>query len=402
MVVVKKVALKVYRFLTLRGFKNFNKIPDVAKWRAFIESLPYGNSAYQRSLNKYHCRMHYFGFFYKIIINIISTGALIFITIPALVSNKDIEFKEKKDAILVEDLSVPYENIIPKEILARYSSLGIIKNERTAVKISQEARAVFLEVWKKNPLRPHYVYWVFRELAFISQIMEEYLPNAIIVYVNERNVASPIITQYLEKKGIKFVTFMHGDYTLQLIQGYMEFSEFYVWDQHYIDMFVNDLKCPLEQFRLYLPEKLSKKYNTTNETVDITYYLGSESDLTLRNLGLVFRIMKSNGLKCQARRHPRRYNQASIEKNIDKDQIQDPNVVSIDDSIDQSKYIVSLNSTVLIESLYGGKKIIVDDVTDVKKYNSLRERKGIILSKPHILLSEFLDKIINKDGEKIC
>jgi hypothetical protein len=391
---LKKSLLKLYRKLTLRGIKNFDVEPDVAAWRSFLKKLPQATSAQQRSLNKYACRMYYFGRLYRLGINAVSIFALMIKTVPKLLKKKEVAPSKSSqvDAVLVEDLAVGYADILPDELSSRYPSLEIVQNTRERLVITDEAFSIFLKIWRKNIWRPLFSYWVFRELAFYSGLIESFSPKAIIVYVNERNVASPILKEYLESKGIKFITFMHGDYILQLIQGFMDFSEFYAWDQHYVDMFVNDLYCPEEQFRVYFPQKYNKQFDNSNVTVDITYFLGSESEKTLLELGHIFRKLKKHGKICFARRHPRRFNDEVIAKYIDRDQIQDPTIVSIDEAISQSKYISSIISTVLLEAYFGGKQVLLDDCTDPKKLASLVERKGLIIEKPHMLLSEYLIK----------
>jgi len=47
------------------------------------------------------------------------------------------------------------------------------------------------------------------------------------------------------------------------------------------------------------------------------------------------------------------------------------------------------------EAYYGGKKIILDDWTDPKKYQSYVSRKGITATKHHMLLSEYISELKN-------
>lgn len=396
---MKTIFYKIYKHLTVKGFKNFNEIPNVDDWRAFINNLPKPITSLQRSLNKYHCRMYYFGFLYKLLINIAAIGAIIVKVLPTFIHYNPVITKVEADAVLVEDFSVDYHDILPED-LKRYSKTVIVKNQRSKFQITNEAKTLFISIWKKNFYKPHFVYWAFRELAFFSELVDVHSPKAIIVYVNERNAISPILKEYLESKKVKFITFMHGDYILQLIQGFMDFSEFYVWDAHYIEMFVNDLHCPPDQFKVYLPKKLTKKFDNSNEVIDLTYFFGSESDLTVKRLSKLFREFKAKGLKCRVRPHPRRQNRL-IERCFDKDQIEDTQNMPIKKSIEQSKYIVALNSTVLLEAYHGGKKVIIDDWTDRNAFLSIQERKSIMLSKPHLLLSDYIKNNLERDGRSI-
>lgn len=395
---MKKLILKLYRQLALSGLKNFNKPSDAQVWYEFLESLPPASTSQQRSLNKYFCRLYYFGFFRRLVFQLGSIGGILTTVIPGFLRKQIPTHTEEADAVLVET-KIDYKDILPTELLERYPQMKIVKDERERLRLSREARSFFLRIWRKNLLRPYYVLWIYRELAFFSQLYEKYRPNSIIVYVYERSVASPIITEYLETKGSKFISFMHGDYTLQLIHSYTQFSEFYVWDDHYIETLSGHLKCPADQFRVYRPNKLLKEFSTEHEPVYITYYLGSESDLTLERLGKLFRELKKKGLVCQVRRHPRRQNYQQIAKHFEEDQIQDPQVVSIELSITQSEYIASLNSTVMSEAYYGGKKIVLDDWADPLKYQSYVARRGITTTKYHMLLSELITDVF--EGKEI-
>lgn len=393
---MKATLRKLYLYLTLRGIKNFNKPSNVQEWFSFLTKLPAASTPEQQSLNKYFCRMYYFGYFYKIIVNVGAIAEILFSVIPGLIRKRSTQTEEGYDAILVEKSEVSYEDIIPLGLLERYPSMKIVKDERKHLRIGDEPRKLFLRIWKRNWFRPYYVLWVFREFAFFINLLERYVPKAVIVYVYERSIASPIITEYYELKGAKFITFMHGDYTLQLIHAFTRFSEFYVWDSHYVETLGNNLFCPLEQFRVYKPQKLQKVYSKDNEIIDLTYYLGSESDLTLERLGKLFCELQAAGLKCQVRRHPRRQNHKQVACHFDKDQIQDPTEVTIDESITQSKYIASLNSTVMSEAFYGGKTIILDDWTDPPKYESYVSRRGISVTMYHMLLSDFIDNTLGE------
>lgn len=341
--------------------------------------------------------MYYFNFGYKVITNTAALGALLFKALPTLLwhvsDNKTID----SSAIVVEDLAVKYDDILPQEIIESYGDIKVIKNTRDNLKISRDARKYFLGIWAKNLYRPFFTYWVFKELAFYSTIVANHSPKLVAVYVNERNIAGPIVKEYLESKNVKFSLFMHGVYLINLVHSFSDFSEYYIWDNHYKDLLINDLYCRAKNYIVYLPKKLQQTFDTSNESVDITYYLGTESEQTLKKIGEVFRLLKRKGKKCAVRRHPRIYNEEIIVKYIDSDQIQDPKAINVFDSIEQSSYIASIDSTVLLEALYGGKRIMLDDWSDPKRYQALVDRKSIMVYKPHFLLSEYLSEILGED-----
>ena len=66
--------------------------------------------------------------------------------------------------------------------------------------------------------------------------------------------------------------------------------------------------------------------------------------------------------------------------------------IDINESIMTTQNYISLFSTVLMQSYYLNKNIIIDDVTCSEKYNILKKLDYIALSYPHRLLSSILEE----------
>ena len=109
--------------------------------------------------------------------------------------------------------------------------------------------------------------------------------------------------------------------------------------------------------------------------------------------------MKNKGKICKLRLHPRGkiYNEDIVRDIFGSDYcVEDCAHVSLGDSISDSKYLMAVCSTVLLQGYLNGKKIIIDDSTDSDLYMSLQELGYVMLSKPHYLLSD----IVSKDNWK--
>ncbi|MDY0388719.1 MAG: hypothetical protein RBT65_16670, partial [Methanolobus sp.] len=67
-------------------------------------------------------------------------------------------------------------------------------------------------------------------------------------------------------------------------------------------------------------------------------------------------------------------------------------------SINRTTCVVSLYSTVLFQSHFINKKVIIDNLSDINKFNKLLDLKYIMLNKEHTLLSDEIKSLV---GEKI-
>ncbi|MFH0841778.1 MAG: hypothetical protein V1903_04065, partial [Bacteroidota bacterium] len=390
----------IYRYLTYKSLFNVDKPePDISQWICYIDSLKYPENDTTRTFNRYLCRMYYFPLYYKFLANVSSVIAH-FLSIPIILrkSGYSTYTKAKKEingAVLIKAKNVDYVDILPKDIEISYGKISIINRPgRNNWLLTNDAKVMLLNAIKTHPLYFHLNQLIFRELCVYSFIIEYYAPKAIIVYVNERNVVAPMISDLCEKRGIDFVTFMHGDYQLQLLHAYMRFTRFYVWDDHYANMFINDLRCAPDQFILYKPDKLKgickPRESDGSYEYFATYYFGAETITRIQKVAEAFDIMKKRGKKLKIRPHPRRSNIPALYEAFSEYFIEDTKLVSLSESVENSLYIIALNSTVLSEAYYSGKKIVIDDISDVEKFTNLVNRKFILLNKPHILFSDLL------------
>ena len=391
--------IKIYRKLTLNRLLNSGKKePDIDEWIKFINSIPEPTSDLDRSYAKYQCRMYYFPLYYKVIANL-SAIFLFLLSIPifmkkSIIKNQDLTKKE--GFVLLKSKKIGYEDIIPNELFEEYGEeVHIIdKPDKKDGFLNDESKKILKQSIKKYPLGFYFNYSLFRELCIYSKILCRYSTKAIAIYLNERNIAGPILSEMCEQNGVDLVLFMHGDRTFNLIEGFQRYTKYYIWDEHYIDLFHNSLRCPREQFEIYIPNKLQgickPKSNSHAYDYYATYYFGGESDKRIKKVAEAFKLLKNQGKVCKVRPHPRWSNCQVINKEFEKFTIEDPHEITIADSLECSEYTISLNSTVLSEAYHCGKKIVIDDYSEPERYENLKKRKYIMLYKEHKLLSELI------------
>ena len=230
---------------------------------------------------------------------------------------------------------------------------------------------------------------IYIKMSMYSTIVRTYNPKAIISYV-ESSFTSQILTDWLEEKNIKHINIMHGEKLYFIADSFAHFSEFYVWDDYYRRLMIQ-LKADPEQFIIQQPSSLTEKINSDNNSkYYLTYYLSDENEKSIINVSKSLDSIQKKGNKCKVRIHPRGNNEHLVKKYMSNFEIENPYNVTLAQSLESTKYICSLNSTVLYEGFLKGKKVILDDISNNSKFRLLKELGYIMIEKEHLLLSKLI------------
>lgn len=383
----------IYKNFVIGDLKNTEDVPDVDAWMSFLDSLPTPADAVSQSYNKYLCRAWYIPKPKALLLNILAFFGLL-AAMPRLVRKGQlVKAADADKLVVVTSSSVPYADVIPAEL--EQSHAEVVYHKQPAFKVGTltlRAKAAFVMCAKAHPISFYYLYYTLKELSLHSELVRTENPHAVAVYVNERNFAGPVLRMAYEEGGREFDSFMHGEYLLQLIHGYMSFTNFYVWDDSYKDMFEKALRCDFGACISYKPKKLQKKWNLEDVEPDhfLTYYFSGESTTSIKKLSQLFMELEGNGLRCVVRPHPRYSHLDLISQEFPSEMIEDANLVSMEDSLGRAEYIVGLTTTVLFEAKAEGKKVVLDDCSDPDIFQSLQNRKFRLLNEEHLLLSELI------------
>lgn len=384
---------RLYELVIIGSIKNTETVPDVDAWNSFLSELPNPIDEVDESYNKYRCRRYFISGFRRFILN---AAALVGLMrgLPCYLTKtrvpKDIN---QELLLLVRDTAVAYDDILPNELTSKFKHMDVVAaTKRFDGSMTHEGKILFRKVLQRHPFSFYYLLLVMKEISNHSRYMEEYGAQTTAVYVNERNVASPLIRRLYEERGCCYDSFMHGEYLYQLIQGFMSFSHFYVWAGSYADMFADDLRCNCGEYIVYTPRKLQKKWNLQEVKNDhfCTYYFSGESTTSIKKLSQLFKELEGNGLHCVVRPHPRHSHLDLISQEFPAEMIEDARSVSIKDSLGSAEYIVGLSSTVLFEAKAEGKKVVIDDFSNPDIFRNLQKRKFRLLNEEHLLLSEVI------------
>lgn len=386
---------KLYEKFATRSVHLNDAEVDVTAWEKHLEGLPAGGDSVTISHNKYTCWIYSFSPAKRVVLNCAGLLSMA-LELPIMLFAKPLNKTVKELLVVEKHAEVEIDDVIPEELLDAYPEKAVIGNIGSKFgTVSKEIRQYVFRCIRRYPGQFFYHYYIFKELLAHHQMISRYSPKTVAVYANERNIALPILKELYSSQGRKLVSFMHGEYLLQINQAFMAFHDYYIWDNSYIDMFSNFLKCDIDRYHLYVPRKLQKKWNleTIQPEYKYTYYFSNESREAVKIIADAFNALSGRGIRCKVRPHPRfLVNFQEIAKDFSGIDIENPREISMKDSLARTEYAIGLNTTVLFEAEAEGRKIVLDDLSDKRLYGSLRARRFRLLEHEHLLFSEIMDR----------
>lgn len=245
-----------------------------------------------------------------------------------------------------------------------------------------------LRFFIRSVLHPFLSFRVLLKVAKYRAIIDSFSNLKAIAITGEFSDTSSAMTQYCCEKGIKHYNFMQGDMFGSPRVAFFHFDKCFVWDQHYVDIFVEYGASP-EQFVISKPELLKKiESGKINKTIDFLYYLGGYPNEDLPSIRKALDKLIAQGFSCEVRPHPHWSDMVAVNKVFDGIPIQDTKDVNVNDSILMTRNVIGLCSTVLIQAYYNDVDVVIDDFSSHEKFKMLESYKYIMLNKPHKLLSD--------------
>ncbi len=343
----------------------------------YLMSFPEPKDDFERSFFQYECQKWAQSVTLKyLFINIIAMVLILPITWWFRVRGKEVPFKRRYHSVLTRK---HIEAMLPKSYNKDYIVAPSLRGSLTEsdMKIVKE-------------LRKRYFFSFFFRLKCISRVasyselIRIYNPREVLSSA-EYSFTSSILTLYCESNGVKHINLMHGEMCYNIRRAFSRFSIFYVWDKHYIKM----LKALRASETVYLvnPIHLPPEFHSSNEKRCI-YYLGGEKKNDLKRLKTNLEKMKNDYL---IRIHPV-YRSNAVFSIFNPEHIEDPEEVTLFDSLANAEYVIASDSTVLFQAYKLGLCAVIDDLTQPTRYRQLVERDYIMTSKPHMLLSDLIEK----------
>lgn len=391
---ITSILKKIYKLINSKVVHgaDVERMP-YSKQIEYLHNFSNPSDDFERSFYKYKCFCEYCYFKRKWVLVFYNIGALLLLpSVHAKLrkADKATSLIEKVDAVIENVPRLPNTDVMPIELREKYKKVKEIESidyEKSI--LSEIGEEIYIELRKRYFFHFYFRMIVLQKLGQFSNYLKCYQPDMIAFYSCEREFSGPLQTLLCEKSGAKYISFMHGDYLSTLSFAFQRYSVYYVWDESYVKMF-EALRCK-SPMPVYRPEKLKGIATAIDEekcTYFATYYFSDETREEATEIYKIFDKFEKNGLRTKVRPHPRFSDISMLNEVFSDIEIEDPCKCTIAESITNSLYTVGLNTTVLSEAFFSGKKVVIDDVSNPRKFTSLDERGYVMIRRPHILLSK--------------
>jgi len=369
----------------LKGKQPFF-IQDITEQRKLLESFPEPQNLIERSYFQYVCQAKQIPLILRIIQNTTSIFLLCNLIFMKKREVNNLHSSQSNIAVFISGLNdVSY---IPEKLQEEFDQI-IHQDYLFKNKLTKSDEALIKKLLKKHWRNPYFILKCAMKIGLYSEHINTYNPKAIITF-SEFSFTSSLLTYYCNLRNIEHINIMHGEKLFNIRDSFVEFDRFYVWDEHYENLFIQ-LRAKKNQFKVEIPDALCLNADNEDKYVHvITYYLGGEDERELTSINNDLSSIDIPLDKICIRYHPR-YSDINIVKKIFRGYvIENPNEVDIEKSLSMTKYAASLYSTVLYLAYVNGKKVVINDLSSPKKYELLDDLNYIMIKKPHIKLSELL------------
>lgn len=360
-------------------FSSFSILPPPKKEQleilAWVDQRHQNAPAFlQNSLRQYDCHTRYFLRLIWFCFNLFSILAILpLFLILCLRSFKKIHVKKTSHISLYPK--------IPKDIREKFSPV-YVKKPVGYVKF-RDLKYVS-QILKYSGFRPYFLLRALWKLGVYSELVDTYAPDRVWV-TQEMVFESSLLTHYLSDFKIEHANFMHGENYFSIQLAFSSFTEFYVWDEYYVDIF-KSLHVTVKKFVVFsalerstssfVQKKVIKYYNQDSRNIN-------RFILVLNNLQT---FAQSHNCELTVRLHPLHQSKYEI-KALQERHIQlENNAIDIVDSISEAKYVCSEFSSVLYIASLLNREIVIDN-TFQERIDLIKDLDPIFIKKiPHQFL----------------
>ncbi len=380
---MKRIKNSDILFYFAKKEKSYLTVP-VIEQKNFIARFKEPSTFAERSYYQYRCQSFFAPLSQRSILNVFA----LFIILPYLffIFVKGIFIREIKSVDAVAHFK-EYPELLPESLRSLYSiddSLWYNKHILKFDDICFIVKNLSLYIF-----HPYFVFKCIYNISKYSYYITVYKPKAIIDHA-EFSCTSSILTAYCRRKGVKHINVQHGEKLFHIRDAFFVYDSCYVWDEYYKDLFVS-LRAYEDQFVIERPRIFSveKKADFHNPSyADYKYYLQWPSDEQVKSIVKSFDFAREKGMVVKFRVHPNHMN-SDIVKLIPKEELEDPRIVSIEESLSYSCNVVGSYTTVLLHAFFSGINVILDDVTFCERYKKLKDYGYILMNKNVGRLSEY-------------
>lgn len=389
---INKFISKIYIKYFTRNVLYENEL-DYNEQLQILNSIKEPLNDFERTYYQNYCQMKRANLFFKLGINLISMITFPFFAFFYLIKGtiSKTYHSPNEDCILFLSCSNG-KAIYPKELEEVYSNVVEVDFlQDKMLKLSDLFFALRFVV--KYPFSAWLSLRILYRVAVYRYVINKHNPNAI-VRTMETSPSSSVLTYYCELNNIEHINILSGERFFEISTSFVHFHKFYVWDEHYIKIFMKLRADKQTNFIIHTPNALKidlYKNRIENKIVDFTYYLGVFTEKEIEKISDIVEKISSLGYSIRLRPHLRWTDMNLLRKYISEYYIEDNNEMSIEESIASTNVVIGVSTTVLLQSLKSGREIMIDDVVYLNTYNNLKKKDYIVYSKPHIRLSDFIN-----------
>lgn len=394
-------------WISIMAMKNkncINNATNVYDWMQYINKFPEPKNDLERMRFQFLTQRKYVkieNFFLNSILTFLA-----FIPVFLIMCVKSIHVKKyKADAILFCTKSRMLhilENDLPQGLQMEFPNrVTKLKNDNFIKRMIDGVLDFatiknVLKVIVRYPFSFYMNFYYLIHVAYVCKLKKSYSPKAIISIQTEFDFSTSMLTNYCESNGIEYIGVAHGEYILNPECAFVRFTRYYAWNNKMIELFYLT-RSPHNGFFVYQTNRLAPVYKKQpNPEFFISYYLDDQSIEEITKLKVILSDFAKNGYKCKVRVHPRSGDLENTKKIFEGTSIyiEDPKAVSLSDSIENSRYIVSTISTVLSEAYASGLDVVIDDMNDVITLKAMKEVKYGLLDKTDLRLSDIYNRLV--------
>lgn len=367
---------------------------DVAKELIYLDQFQIPVDCIDRSFFQYKCQMIRVSSLNEIFINLFAFCLLIPITFILFIGGSFIllllKNPNKNSAVCI---NFKIHDHIPDSLQSDFQDFEYANFGMGFCLLPKDF--FFIGKFRRVINHPFFILKCIYKIAMYRWIMVRYSPSAIISS-SEYSFTSSVLTYFCRVNDVKHINIMHGDKLLNIRDTFFEFDRCYIWDGHYRNLFLR-LRAEDKQFIIEPP----KPFDSISETIRgkrhrLTYYLqGFENENDLLKIEEILSQFKFLRNDMCIRLHPRPVNGSAkilrINKIFEGFTIEEPILVSIQDSFLKTDFIVSIYSSVLYQGYINNKKIVIDDMSNPVLFSKLDELGYIMMKKNCLRISDLLE-----------
>lgn len=360
---------------------NSNKYLSYEIQRDFLYRLPQPKDDIERSYFQYKCQSFVAETKITITIkNMVSIIIFIYYWFKLYGKNNNNNIKSSNVLIGSKKLLEVVPNIFIHNLIC--IDIGL------KMSLNKEDKKILKYIIKRYPFSWFFILKNLIKIATYSYAIENHNPNVIISSC-EYSFSSSLLTYYCEQKNIEHINIMHGEKIFDITDAFCRFSKFYIWDEYYVNLFY-DLRANKSLFLVenqFLLNKINFNKIITLKKIYYKFYLAYETKESLSVLHNIVEFFLKNNLSVKLRPHPTYTNLKMLNTYFDDELIENFNDVDIITSILSSKNVIAVGSTVLYLAYLLDVSVIIDDLSNIKRYNYFKNNKYIMFAKKHQLLS---------------